>query len=164
MEQNILTNKTYLSEVMSTLPSNVILNKGVTGCGGTYVELNSNRNSLILVPTIELAKNKYKKNYLIVYGSTKNQDITDYMNSNIKYKKIIGTYDCLKRLISLTDNIFSYFLLVDEYHILFNSYSFRNEPILYLLKNYKLFSNYCFMTATPLDEDIILEELKNIPR
>lgn len=48
----------YLSDFFSELPSNCILNKGLTGCGGSYLELHSNRNSVILVPTIELVKNK----------------------------------------------------------------------------------------------------------
>ena len=164
MINEIITDKTYLSEVMSELPTRVLLNKGVTGCGGTYVELHSSRNSLILVPTIELAKNKKEDGFLIVYGKTKNEEIIKYFNSKIKYKKIIGTYDCLNRLISLYPKILSYFLLVDEYHILFNSYSFRSEAIQFLLNNYKRFDDYVFMTATPLDSDIILDEIKDLPR
>lgn len=164
MKNEIITDKTYLSEVMSELPSKTLLNKGVTGCGGTYVELHSNRNSLILVPTIELAKNKKEKDFLIVYGKISNDEIKKYIQSDIKYKKIIGTYDCLSRVIELYPEIFSYFLLVDEYHILFNSYSFRNDAIQFLLKNYQRFANYVFMTATPLDDDIILDEIKSLPR
>jgi hypothetical protein len=34
-ENTIHTDKKYLSEIMNELPSNVILNKGITGCGGT---------------------------------------------------------------------------------------------------------------------------------
>lgn len=164
MNNDIITDKTYLSELMSELPSGVLLNKGVTGCGGTYVELNSKRNSLILVPTIELAKNKYKENFLIVYGDIGNNKINTYLNSNIQYKKIIGTYDCFERLIINFPEIKSYFLLIDEYHVLFNSYAFRNDAIIYILKNYNLFNNYCFMTATPLNDDIILDEIKHIPK
>lgn len=164
MNNTILTDKTYLSEIFTELPSNVLLNKGVTGCGGTYVELNSNRNSLILVPTIELAKNKAKENFLIVYGSISNQSIKSYINSDITPKKIIGTYDCLERLILNFPEITNYFLLVDEYHVLFNSYAFRNKTIIYILKNFKLFNNYCFMTATPLNEEIILSEIKDLPQ
>lgn len=164
MTFEINTDATYLSEILSSLPSRTLLNKGVTGCGGTYVELHSLRNSLILVPTIELAKNKQKDSFLIVYGKIKNKQIIEYLNSDIPYKKIIGTYDCLQRLINLNVGIEEYFLLVDEYHILFNSYSFRNEPIQYLLNNYKTFKDYCFMTATPLDDDIILEEIKDLDR
>ena len=51
-----------------------------------------------------------------------------------------------------------------KYHILFNSYSFRNEAIKFILNNYNKFSNYCFMTATPLNDDIILEQIKHLPR
>lgn len=164
MITEIETDKTYLSEVIDKLPSRTLLNKGVTGCGGTYVELKSHRNSLILVPTIELAKNKYQKDFLIVYGQTKNEEIIKYLSSSLQYKKIIGTYDCLKRLIELNSEIKKYFLLIDEYHILFNSYSFRNNAIQYILNTYTKFEDYCFMTATPLDDDIILEEIKNLPR
>lgn len=158
----IKTSKKYLSEIMSELPSNVLLNKGVTGCGGTYVELHSKRNSLILVPTIELARNKKEKDFLIIYHKVKEEEIITYLKSNIKYKKIIGTYDCLERLLKIGFDITEYFLLVDEYHILFNAYAFRNDSIMFLLKTYPIFKDVCFMTATPLTPDIILEEIKDL--
>ena len=161
IEKEIITDKIYLSEVIPKLPSKTLLDKGVTGCGGTYCELYSDRNSIILVPTIELAKNKSKKGFLVVYGKTNEDEIIKYINSDIKYKKIIGTYDSLKKLINF--NLFSYFLLIDEYHILFNSYSFRNSAIQFLLQNYNKFNDYCFMTATPLEDNIILEEIKHLP-
>lgn len=104
MNKTIKVDKLYLSELWDKLPSNVLLNKGVTGCGGTYVELNSKRNSVILVPTIELAKNKEKDDYLVVYGKVEDYKIVNYLNSDIKYKKIIGTYDCLTRLLYLLDS------------------------------------------------------------
>jgi hypothetical protein len=162
-ENSIYTNKNYLSEVMTELPSKVLLNKGITGCGGTYVELNSKRNSIILVPTIELAKNKEQKDFLVVYGKITNQQIEKYINSKVEYKKIIGTYDSLTRLLTFPI-VKSYFLLIDEYHVLFNSYAFRNDAIVNLLKNYEAFENYCFMTATPLSDDIILDEIKHLPK
>lgn len=158
----IKTDKFFLSHVLDELPSKVLLNKGITGCGGTYLELISKRNSIILVPTIELAKNKFKKDYLLVYGKVKEEDILKYLNSNIQYKKIIGTYDSFKKLLDIVPK--EYFLLIDEYHILFNAYSFRNDAILFLLRNYNQFNNFCFMTATPLDEDIILDEIKHLDR
>lgn len=164
MIKEIFSDKKYISEIMSELPSNCILNKGITGCGGTHLELNSKRNSLILVPHISLAKNKYKEGYLIVIGGIKNNDILDYVNSPIKYKKIIATYDSLEKLINIYPDITKYFLLIDEYHILFNIYSFRDKAVLNLLNLYPLFSNYCFMTATPLSDDIILKELVDIPK
>jgi hypothetical protein len=164
MENEIITDKMYLSEVLDRLPSKTLLNKGVTGCGGTYVELHSKRNSLILVPTIELAKNKYQEGFLIVYGKVTPTEILNYTNSSIAYKKIIGTYDSLKKLLETYPDILKYFLLIDEYHILFNSYSFRSDAIMFLLKTYSKFDDYVFMTATPLDDNIILDELKNLPQ
>ena len=80
IENTIITDKLYLSEVMNKLPSNLLLNKGVTGCGGTYVELHSERNSIILVPTIELAKNKTRPEYLIVYGKIGDDKIIEYLH------------------------------------------------------------------------------------
>lgn len=161
MENNIITDKMYLSEVMDRLPSRTLLNKGTTGCGGTYVELNSPRNSVILVPTRELVHNK-SKNGFIVDGKIPTKAIKNYINSDVKYKKIIGTYDSFKRILSVIDD--SYFLLVDEYHILFNQYSLRTEAITYLLHNYHKMKDFCFMTATPLSEKIIITELKDLPR
>ena len=44
----IPTGYKFLSECISELPSNCIFNKGITGSGGTTLELRSNRNSIIL--------------------------------------------------------------------------------------------------------------------
>lgn len=59
---------------------------------------------------------------------------------------------------------YKYFLLIDEYHILFNSYSLRYKAISYVLQNFHKFENFCFMTATPLADYNILEELKDLPQ
>lgn len=161
MNQTILIeNKQHLSDFYSELPDHCILNKGITGCGGTYCELHSNRDSIILVPTIELVKNKISSGIFGLYGKVKNEDLLSYINSDISYKKIIATYDALSRIINIVPNYQDYFLLIDEYHLLFNQYSFRNEAVLNILKNYNLFKKFCFMSATPLDNNIILDELK----
>lgn len=152
--------KNYLSEVFEFLPSHVLLDKGMTGCGGTTLELTCKRNSVILVPTVNLVENKTTPGILGVTARTTDKEITDYIDSSIPYKKIIGTYDSLSRLINL--NIKDYFLLVDEYHYLFTYYKFRNSAIKFLLQNYTQFTDWCFMTATPLSDYNILEELKGI--
>ena len=69
----------YLSTYFDELPSNCILNKGITGCGGSYLELHSKRNSVILVPTIELVKNKTEKGIQPVYGKVKDTAIKKYL-------------------------------------------------------------------------------------
>lgn len=151
----------YLSDVINFLPSHCILDKGMVGCGGTTLELTCPRNSIILVPTRNLVENKTKDGYLGVTGLTDREEIEKYLSSDIQYKKIIGTYDCLVKLINY--NLLDYFLLIDEYHLLFYQYKFRNPVISFLLQNYTMFKDWCFMTATSLSEFTILEELKDIP-
>lgn len=160
--QTIPAHNNYLSEVFDFLPSNILLNKGMTGCGGTTLELTCPRNSIILVPTINLVENKVKEKMLGVTYLTSNQDILNYINSKIKYKKIIGTYDSLNRLMNIIPEYFNYFLLIDEYHYLFTHYKFRQEAVSFVLNNYYKFKNWCFLTATPLSETNILEELKDL--
>ena len=163
----MLVSGNYLSDIYTELPSNCLLNKGITGCGGTTVELKSNRNSIILCPTINLVLNKSDQTPLSlgVYGDIKESDILKYIQLPI-YKKIIATYDALPKLIrTIGNSIFTdYFLLIDEYHILFNSYLFRYDAISFILNNFNRFKNFCFMTATPLTENTILTELKEIPK
>lgn len=157
------TTASYLSEIYNELPSNCLLNKGITGCGGTYVELNSERNSVILVPTRELVKNKRNSSNFGVDGKVKDKDLEKYITSSIKNKKIIGTYDSLPRILRFI-NPQEYFLLIDEYHIMFNYYTLRNEAIYFILKNYTQFKGYCFMTATPLKDEMMLTELEDLDK
>lgn len=39
----------YLSDVMNEIPSNCILSKRIPGCGATTLELETQRNSIIVV-------------------------------------------------------------------------------------------------------------------
>lgn len=60
ISKTIITDKSarFLSEVINEIPSQCFLNKGVTGCGGTTLEIQSKRDSIILVPNINLVLNK----------------------------------------------------------------------------------------------------------
>lgn len=156
-----ITNCQYLSQFIDKLPSHCLINKGITGCGGTTLELQSKRNSIILCPTKNLVASKVKPEFLGVTGETTNKEIKDYAMGKGD-KKIIATYDALSRLMELIPDYQNYFLLIDEYHLLFNDYSFRSEPIMFILHNYSKFKDWAFMTATPLKEEFILEELKDV--
>ena len=156
----------FLSEVIREIPSQCLLNKGVTGCGGTTLEIQSKRDSIILVPNVNLVLNKTAahSNLIGVYGDVNKVQFLSQFKRRTTYKKIIATYDALPKLIDwIGDNIYDYFLLIDEYHILFNSYSLRYEAISNVLNSFREFKNYCFMTATPLNDENILEEIKDIP-
>lgn len=60
--------ETYLNQVIKELPSHCLLNKGITGCGGTTVELESKRDSIILCPTRNLVTSKSSLGYFGVDG------------------------------------------------------------------------------------------------
>ena len=158
-------NDLFLNQILKQIPSNCLFNKGVTGCGGTTLEIESNRNSIILVPNVNLVLNKCNSypNLIGVYGAIDRFKFNIKFKKKEQYKKIIATYDALPKLIEwIGDDIFNYFLLIDEYHILFNSYGFRYKAITYILQNYNKFNEFCFMTATPLKDYNVLEELKHL--
>lgn len=179
----------YLSEVLKILPSNCLLHKGVTGCGGTTMELNSDRHSIIAVPTTTVAINKAQQygmeksnlshKILAVHGKINEKkkgvsigDIEDYIQECFKDMhpiKIMCTYDSLMtKVVPAFDNAGlnareNAFLLVDEYHVMLDAYGYRNKAITGVLSNFNSFNKYCFMTATPHEPELMLEELKQVP-
>lgn len=42
----------YLSDILSLIPNNVILNKTLTGCGATTLEINAAEDSIIIEPNV----------------------------------------------------------------------------------------------------------------
>lgn len=161
----------YLSEVPEFqehgLPSGYLINKGKIGCGGTSLALEDTRDTIICVPFVSLIKNKlYKYNktnirVLGVYSDVKDVVIKEYIDTTKNAKKIICTYDSLSRVTSIVG--YDYFLLIDELHLLFQQYAFRNKAISQVLALYKRFKEWAFLTATPIEPDLMLEELQSIP-
>jgi len=154
----------YLGEVLNDLPKNCIFWKGKVGAGGTEISLRNNKNYVIAVPFTAMIDNKVNQHegrVLGVYGTFDIKEINKYLESH-NPKKIMVTYDSLPKLIKLIDPE-EYNLLVDEYHLLFTQYSFRRNAVRGVLENYTKFSEYCFMTATLLDPEFVLDELKHLP-
>lgn len=155
----------YMKEIpMLDLPSNCILQKGLTGAGGTTIALENSENYVICVPFKSLIKNKISqvKGVLGVDGNTSNQEINDYISSNL-IKKIMVTYDSLPRLINFI-NPSEYKILIDECHKLIDSGSFRGSAIRGVLDNYKSFKAFTFMTATPVKDAYQHPQLKEIDK
>ena len=72
----------YLGEFMTSLPTNCLFNKGVTGCGGTELALTNDIDTIIAVPYISLIKNKvsqHKDEILGIYGETEMNEIIRYL-------------------------------------------------------------------------------------
>lgn len=103
MQNTIKTRLTdqFLSDIFDFLPSQCLLNKGVTGCGGTTLEIKCKRNSIILVPNINLILNKCETfpKLIGVYGDVTKFTFLSKFNTKQQYKKIIATYDSLPKLI-----------------------------------------------------------------
>lgn len=158
----------YLSNVLNELPKNCLFDKGKVGCGGTTLAIESKEPYIVCVPFQSLVKNKiaqypndrYTGELLGVLEGVTDYDIKRYLK-RVDLPKIIVTYDSLPKVLRVV-NPEDYNLLVDEYHILLTQYAFRSEAIDGVLKNFKRFKNYCFMTATPIEEEFILPELRGI--
>ena len=163
---------TYLSDFLTEIPANCLFNKKQTGCGATELAIRNSIPTIIAMPYVALVKNKtiYRKDaisVLGVYEGIQEQDIIDYAKSHSPLK-IAVTYDSLPRTIRAlkTAGLNPYkelFLLVDEWHVLFNSYSFRHTAIKNLLAEAAKFDRATYMTATPIEQEYVLEELKHLP-
>ncbi len=163
---------TYLSEFMTTLPENCIFNKRITGCGATELALRNDVPTIIAMPYVSLVKNKtlYRKdglNILGVYSDISNDAITNYL-SHPNPIKIATTYDSLPRVVDTLEQVGvnpyrDTFLLVDEWHTLFNSYEFRHSAITKLLDYSSHFDRATYMSATPIEQEYMLEQLRHLP-
>lgn len=162
----------YLSDFLTEMPINCLFNKKQTGCGATELAIRNSIPTIIAMPYVALVKNKtiYRKDaisVLGVYEGITEQNIIDYATSHSPLK-IAVTYDSLPRTIKALQGIGinpygDTFLLVDEWHVLFNSYSFRHTAIKNLLAEAAKFSRATYMTATPIEQEYVLEELKYLP-
>ena len=79
--------------------------------------------------------------------------------------KIATTYDSLPKVCAILQEqgIKVYediHLVVDEWHILFQAYMFRDNAIKELLKECKKFQNVTFISATPIEKKYWLKELQ----
>ena len=75
----------------------------------------------------------------------------------------MATYDAVPRVVDVAGaEIYSKaFLLVDEYHL---DYSFRHSAITGLLEQVPRFASKTFLSATPTEQEFLLDELQGIPQ
>ena len=156
--------KKHLQDIFVTTPYGLI-KKNRTGIGATTLELNSPRNSIVVVPTrvlaygkaasskIEGESNKYR--VLYVGGDITGfivPEISDYlMDSSIHYKKFIVVADSLPRLLHIIgkEHYKDYFLMIDEIDSYQYDCSYR--PNMENVMDYYFqfpFSHRCLVSAT----------------
>ena len=163
---------------MEEIPANCILSKGTTGCGATTLATIQKTPTIIAMPFVELIGNKamqFPENdkgrpvLLPIYGEgDKTGEIREYMDKHGDLPKIATTYDSVPKVCSILsslgyDPFGDMHLCVDEWHTLFNQYSFRNRAIRNLLATAKDFTRVTYMSATPIERAYWLEELTDMP-
>lgn len=139
---------------------NGILYKKFTGIGATHCEIIAERDSILVFPTIALAKSKYLKaceedngrfRYQFLNGEVKNEKLEEFISN--RRKKNIDKYfvvaDSLPRLINfLGKEVYDdYFLMVDEIDTFQVDTSFRSS-LEFAIDYFKDFKKRCALTAT----------------
>lgn len=156
---------------MERLPSNCVLDKGRTGCGATTLAIRQSGNTIIAVPYVNLIKSKESQHgdiLLGVYEGTGRDEILDYAKSHSTHK-IMVTYDSLPKVIdALADEGYDvqngYQLVIDEWQVILNSYDFRPDAMQGLLKSAERFKDVIYMTATPVKQKYMPDEMKHLQR
>ena len=146
------------SKGYTDIPSNVILDKTLTGIGATYAELHSCRNSIIIEPNVPVIVGKTAKNgdWLAVYSNTTVVQIKKYLKrTDVKYKKILTTPEGFKKVRKAADKSYSliqetYFCLFDECEKLTQDCDYR-VSILQPVYDFFDFKEKAFVSATPLE-------------
>lgn len=158
----------YLSDVMNEIPSDCILSKKIPGCGATTLELDTKRNSIIIVPNVPVIKSKCSKydNLLGVYENVTADKICNYLTSNTLHKIMITPESfgkvktaCERCGIDLYSH---FFLLMDECHQLIKDVDYREDIVLPMTDFFR-FKGKALVSATPIGfSDPRLKEFETI--
>ncbi|MBO6254087.1 MAG: DEAD/DEAH box helicase family protein [Bacteroidaceae bacterium] len=147
----------YLSDVMHEIPTNSILSKRIPGCGATTLELNTNHNSIIIVPNVPVINSKCQKDenniILGVYEAVTIDDIAEYLREHNIYK-IMTTPESFPKVKNACErcglNIYrDFFLLDDECHQLVKDVDYR-EDIVKPMDDFFKFERKALVSATPI--------------
>ena len=158
----------YLSDVMNEIPSDCILSKKIPGCGATTLELDTKRNSIIIVPNVPVIKSKCSKydSLLGVYENVTADKICHYLTSNMLHKIMITPESfgkvktaCARCGIDLYSH---FFLLMDECHQLIKDVDYREDIVLPMTDFFR-FKEKALVSATPIGfSDPRLKEFETI--
>ena len=148
----------WLSDVIKEIPTNTILNKTMTGCGATTLEINAARNSIIIEPNVPVIVGKKAQHSFLfaVYEGTSKEDVKAYLaGESDGYRKIITTPEgfdkkVLPAMYETDTPIFEdYFLLFDECEKTIQDVGYRGD--IYLpVEDFFRFRNKAMVSATPI--------------
>lgn len=148
----------WLSDVLPLIPTNTILNKVMTGCGATTLEINAPRHSIIIEPNVPVIIGKKNQHPFLfaVYEGTSKEDVKAYLSGEEDgFRKIITTPEgfdkkVLPAMYELDLPIYeNYFLLFDECEKPIQDIGYRGD--IYLpIEDFFKFKNKAMVSATPI--------------
>ena len=148
----------WLSDVLPMIPTNTILNKVMTGCGATTLEINAPRHSIIIEPNVPVIIGKKNQHPFLftVYEGTSKEDVKAYLSGEEDgFRKIITTPEgfdkkVLPAMYELDLPIYeNYFLLFDECEKPIQDIGYRGD--IYLpVEDFFKFKNKAMVSATPI--------------
>lgn len=172
----------YMSEDQTLLPylqqfKKFILNKTVTGCGGTSLFLNSSIDVVIISPRLQALKDKHEQHpdtFLFHSPYTNNgrraEDIKRLMSELNNYikthgntpfivcnpAKILVTLDSCDKVIDVLKNneaINDFLFVVDEFQCLMGDATFKGTTDMnFLIRLDCEAKNICYLSATPIQD------------
>lgn len=155
----------HLDEVLPIIPSNVILNKTITGIGATYTEIKAKRNSVIVEPNRPVIKGKCAQtkhkddNLKGVYQGVYQKDIVKYLEKTKKtgkFIKIMTTPESFPKVIDALEEVdidirYDCFLLFDECEKITKDCDYRNDITLPMDLFFEC-QNKAMVSATPITD------------
>lgn len=140
------------------IPSNVIIDKTVTGLGITHMEVHSPRPSIIIEPNVPviIGKAEGKANRLAVYELCTKPMIKNFLQrKDLKYKKLITTPEGFEKIKKVAEasgiDIFKeYFCLFDECEKIIQDVDYRSR-IAQPINDFFEFEGKAMVSATPLE-------------
>lgn len=148
----------WLSDVIKEIPTNTILNKVMTGCGATTLEINAARHSIIIEPNVPVIIGKQAQHPFLfaVYEGTTRDDVEAYLAGDEDgYRKIITTPEgfdkkVLPAMYKLGIPVYEeYFLLFDECEKPIQDVGYRGDIDLPVEDFFK-FKGKAMVSATPI--------------
>lgn len=163
-----------------------ILNKTVTGCGGTSLFLNSSIDVVIISPRLQALKDKHEQHpdtFLFHSPYTNNgkraadikrlmSDLNNYINNPFSVynkAKILVTLDSCDKVIDVLKGygvIDSFLFVVDEFQCLMGDATFKGTTDMnFLIRLDNEAKNICYLSATPI-QDMFLDfvpQFKGLP-
>ena len=155
----------HLNEVLSEIPTNVILNKTVTGCGATYTEIKTPRNSIIVEPNRPVIYGKEKQskhkddNIKGVYQGVKQKNIVEYLEKTKrhgKFIKIMTTPESFSKVNDALEEVgidirYECFFLFDECEKITKDCDYRQDITLPMDLFFQC-QNKAMVSATPITD------------